>query len=107
MADGFVPHVSPGPVAPCCFLWRGGFVLRFSIAWRGLARFGGLMNAARRHRDTEGKEIGVGVVGRAHIEPLLERRDAARLGPCARSKSGKGGFSGGYRRCFFYFSKLG
>jgi len=38
---------------PCGLLWRGGFVLRFSIAWRGLARFGGLVNVAGRHRDTQ------------------------------------------------------
>ena len=54
------------------------------VVWRGLARFGGLTNAARRHRDTEGNDVGSEVPGRAHIAPLL-REAAVRSWDLARA----------------------
>src|SRR4051812_5439969 len=57
-------------VAPCGFLWRDGFVLRFLIAWsgarwRGMARFGARGERCRtetlRHSGERELRIGLSV----------------------------------------------
>jgi hypothetical protein len=96
LAGGFVLHGRPGR-------WRGGFVLRFSMAWRGLARFGGLRNVTWRDGDTEGTRVGSGDFGRAHSEPL-QREAVMRDWDLARAaKAKKVGFQADFEGYFFIF----
>jgi sulfur carrier protein ThiS len=76
------------------------------VAWFGaLWRVDECGTETPRHR--VGDEVGGGVVGRAHIDPLL-RGVVLRDWDVARAAKGeKGGFFGGYWGLFFNFSKWG